>query len=224
MRRIFITICSLFLMATFAHAAPLSPGELKDLLARIRAKRAASPQAQADFREEKMIRLINKPIVSTGKLWFAAPNKFRREVKGNAPSMTMSDGQQLWIYYPNFKSAEHYPLGRRSPLDSIITAINAALNLENVENNFNITASEIDAPQAGYELELFPRSPSMKRMFEKLNLRINNQLSAERTEMRQANGDRVITIYANETRGPIPPSTFEFTPPPGTEITTPLGR
>jgi outer membrane lipoprotein carrier protein len=224
MRWILITICHFFLLASFAPAAPLAPAELKDLLARIRAKRAAAPQAQADFREEKMIRLIKNPILSTGRLWFEAPNKFRREVKGNAPSLTVSDGQQLWIYYPNFKSAEHYALGRRSPLDSVITAINAALNLENVETDFRITANKIEPPQAGYELELLPRSPSMNRMFEKLKLRIDKELLAERTEMSQPNGDRIVTTYANQTRGPISASTFQFAPPPGTEITTPLGR
>jgi outer membrane lipoprotein carrier protein len=214
-------ICGLALLANAAKADPLSPADLKNLLARIREKRAAAPHAQADFREEKMIRLMNKPIISSGKVWFEVPNKFRREVKGNSPSVTVSDGQQLWIYYANFKSAERYTLGRRSPLDSVIAAINTALNLENVENNFNITASKIDI---GYALELIPRSPSMKRMFQKLNLRMNEELLVERTEMVQPNGDRIVTIYTNQTRAPIPRSTFEFTPPPGTEVTTPLGR
>ena len=164
---------------------------------------------------------MNKPIISSGKVWFEVPNKFRREVKGNSPSVTVSDGQQLWIYYANFKSAERYTLGRRSPLDSVIAAINTALNLENVENNFNITANKIEN---GYALELIPRAPSMKRMFQKLNLRINEELLVERTEMVQPNGDRIVTVYTNQTRAPIPKSTFEFTPPPGAEVTTPLGR
>jgi outer membrane lipoprotein-sorting protein len=221
-RRSIPSIIGLYLaFAVAVHADPLSQSELKDLLARIRAKRAAAPHAQADFREEKTIHLMNKPIVSLGKVWFEVPNKFRREVKGNSPSVTVSDGQQLWIYYPNFKSAEHYTLGRRSPLDSVIAGINTALNLENVENNFNITARKIDK---GYEFELVPRSASMKRMFQKLNLRINEELLVERTEMVQPNGDRVITTYTNQTRAPIPRSTFEFIPPPGTEVTTPLGR
>src|ERR1700682_1047522 len=156
MRR--ILIFNFLLLASVAQADPLSPTELKDLLARIRAKRAAAPHAQADFREEKIIRLMNKPIISSGKVWFQAPNKFRREVKGNSPSVTVSDGQQLWIYYPRFKSAEHYSLGKRSPVDAVIAAVNTALNLENVENTFHITGAKIDN---GYELQLLPRTPSM---------------------------------------------------------------
>jgi outer membrane lipoprotein carrier protein len=167
---------------------------------------------------------MNKPIVSSGKVSFQAPNKFRREAKGNSPSVTVSDGQQLWIYYPNFKSAERYSLGKRSPLDSVIAAINTALNLENVETTFHITGVKIDPPQAGWELELTPRSPSMKRMFERLHLRINDNLLVEHTEMFQPNGDRIVTNYSKQTRMLIPASTFEFVPPPGTDVTTPLGK
>jgi outer membrane lipoprotein-sorting protein len=64
----------------------------------------------------------------------------------------------------------------------------------------------------------------MKRMFQKFDLRLNSDLVAERTEMTQPNGDHIVTTYSNQTRAAIPASTFEFTPPPGTAISTPLGR
>ena len=224
MKKIFLATIAFILMASLVKAEPLSPAEVKNLLARIRQERAAAPQVQADFQEEKTMRLMNKPIVSSGKVSFQMPNKFRREVKGSSPSVTVSDGQQLWIYYPNFKSVERYSLGKRSPLDSVIAAINTALNLENVEASFHIAATKIDPPKAGYELDLTPRSPSMKRMFQKLKVQINEDLLLQRTEMLQPNGDRVVTVYSNQTRAPIPAPTFEFTPPAGTEVSSPLGR
>jgi outer membrane lipoprotein-sorting protein len=64
----------------------------------------------------------------------------------------------------------------------------------------------------------------MKRVFQKLELRINDQLRVERTDMLLPNGDRIKTTYSNQTREPVPASMFEFTPPSGTEISTPLGR
>lgn len=224
MKTIFLATIAFILMASLVKAEPLSPADVKNLLARIRQERAAAPQVQADFQEEKTMRLMNKPIVSSGRVSFQMPNKFRREVKGSSPSVTVSDGQQLWIYYSNFKSAERYPLGKRSPLDSVIAAINTALNLENVEASFHIAATKIDAPKAGYELDLTPRSPSMKRMFQKLKVQINDDLLLQRTEMLQPNGDRIVTVYSSQTRAPIPAPTFEFTPPAGTEVSSPLGR
>jgi len=204
-------------LTCIANSAPLSEADLKNLLAGIRQNRIT----QADFQEQRMIRLMKKPILSSGRIWFQPPNKFRREVKGSSPSLTVSDGRQLWIYYPNFKSAERYPLGKGSPLDSTVAAINSSLNLEDVENTFQISATKSDH---GYELALLPRAASMKRVFQKLDLRINDQLRVERTDMLLPNGDRIVTTYSNQTRGPVPASMFEFTPPPGIEISTPLGQ
>lgn len=214
---LFVLIC----LASIVRAQSLSEADVKNLLVRIAERRASSPDVRADFQEQKTIHLLNKPIVSFGKISFHAPNKFRREVTGNSPSVTVSNGRDLWIYYPNFKSAEHYSLGKRSPVDAAIAAINTALNLENVENTFRITGAKIDN---GYALQLLPRSPSMKRMFQKFDLHLNNDLVAERTEMTQPNGDQIITRYSNQTRAMIPASAFEFTPPPGTAVAAPLGR
>ena len=50
------------------------------------------------------------------------------------------------------------------------------------------------------------------------------ELQVQRTEMIQPNGDHIVTVYSNESRAPIDPSMFEFTPPAGTNVTTPLGR
>src|SRR5215471_9359618 len=199
-----------------ANSASLAEADLKNLLAGIRQNRST----QADFQEQRVSRLMKKPILTSGRVWFQPPNRFRREVKGNSPSLTVSDGRQLWIYYPNFKSAERYPLGKGSPLDSTVATINSSLNLEDVENTFQIAAAKTGN---GYELRLLPRGP-MKRVFQKLDLLINDQLRVERTDMLLLNGDRIVTTYSNQTRAPVPASMFEFTPPPGTEVSTPLGK
>src|SRR5947208_7960090 len=214
--RAFVSAVLAFVALTSTEkTAPLSEADLKNLLAGIRANRST----QADFQEERMIHLMKNPIVSSGRIWFQPPNKFRREVKGNSPSVTVSDGRQLWIYYSNFKSAERYPLGKGSPLDSTVTAINSALNLENIENTFQITATKNDKE---YELTLLPRTGSMKRVFQKLDLHINENLRVERTDMLLPNGDRIVTTYSNQTRAPVAASSFGFKPPSGTEVTTPL--
>ena len=142
----FVTAVLAFIALTStAKTAPLSEADLKNLLAGIRANRST----QADFQEERVIRLMKKPIVSSGRIWFQPPNKFRREVKGNSPSITVSDGRQLWIYYPNFKSAERYPLGKGSPLDSTVAAINSALNLKHRKHLSNHSDQERQRIRAG---------------------------------------------------------------------------
>ena len=193
MRTIFLSIVFVIGLTCFTDGAPLSESELKNLLAAIRQNRST----QADFQEQRVIRLMKNPVVSSGTVWFQPPNKFRREVKGNSPSITVSSGRELWIYYPNFKSAERYPLGKGSPLDATVAAINSALNLENIETSFNISATKSDT---GHELALLPRTGAMKRVFQKLDLRINDKFRVEGTDMLLPNGDRIVTAYSNQTR------------------------
>ena len=217
MRTILLPIFFVLALTCVADGAPLSGDELKNLLATIRQNRST----QADFQEQRVIRLMKNPVMSSGTVWFQSPNKFRREVKGNSPSITVSDGGDLWIYYPNFKLAERYQLGKGSPLDATVAAINSALNLENIESSFNVTATK---SENGSELQLLPRTAAMKRVFQKLDLRINSEFRVERTDMLLPNGDRIVTTYSNQKRAAIPASTFEFKPPAGTEVTTPLGQ
>src|SRR5438874_8926361 len=217
MRTILLPIFFVLALTSVATSAALSEAELKKLLVAIRQNRTT----QADFQEERVIRLMKKPVVSSGTVWFQPPNKLRREVKGNSPSISASDGRDLWIYYPNFKSAERYPLGKGSPLDATVAAINSALNLENIESSFNITATKTENR---YQLQLMPRSYAMKRAFQKLDLKINEKFRVEGTDMLLPNGDRIVTTYSNQTRAPIPASPFEFKPPARTEVTTPLGQ
>jgi len=217
MRTILLPSFFVLALTCVADGAPLPEGEMKNLLATIRQNRST----QAEFQEQRVIRLMKNPVQSSGTVWFQTPNKFRREVKGNSPSITVSDGRELWIYYPNFKSAERYPLGKGSPLDATVAAINSALNLENIETSFSVTATKSDN---GHELQLLPRAAGMKRVFQKLDLRINSEFRVERTDMLLPNGDRIVTTYSNQRRATIPASTFEFKPPAGTEVTTPLGQ
>jgi outer membrane lipoprotein-sorting protein len=93
--------------------------------------------------------------------------------------------------------------------------------LENVENAYQVSATKVDRR---YELQLLPRTPAAKRLFQSFNLWISSDLLVQRTEMLKSNGDRIVTTYSNQTRRAIPAATFEFTPPPGTQISSPLGR
>jgi outer membrane lipoprotein-sorting protein len=77
---------------------------------------------------------------------------------------------------------------------------------------------------SGYQLQLMPRNPSLKRLLQAFDIQMSAELQVQRTEMVQPNGDHIVTVYRNESRAAIDPSIFEFTPPAGTNITTPLGR
>jgi hypothetical protein len=72
MRALMYAMLAIVPIVPIAQTAPLSEADLKNLLAGIRANRST----QADFQEERVMRLIKKPIVSSGKIWFGRRTNF----------------------------------------------------------------------------------------------------------------------------------------------------
>ena len=88
----------LFLLASFVDgmkAEKLLTTDVKTLLERIREKaplrRACKPFSRNN---EKSIYSMSRSTAAA-QSWFQAPNKFRVKRKGNAPSLTVSNGKQL---------------------------------------------------------------------------------------------------------------------------------
>jgi chaperone LolA len=211
-------------LSAITHALPaeeMSGAETAALLKALEEHRAKSPSLTAEFTEEKTTRLLNKPLVNTGTLAFQTPNKFRREVRGANPSTMVSNGQKLWIYYPNFKQAELYQLGQRAFFDDAIAALTAGLNFHDVSEHYSARAHR---EEDGYRLALTPKSGSLKRMLRELTVFLGDNLRMNRTVAVLPKGDRIVTSYRNPRPGALPGSTFEFTPPPDAEVTQPLGR
>jgi outer membrane lipoprotein-sorting protein len=211
----------LLLLVLTLHAAELSPAETQTLLKNLEEYRANSPSFTADFVEEKTTHLLLKPLTSEGTIAFQVPNKFRREITGNSPSLTVSNGQKLWIYYPGFKEAELYTLGQKAFFDDSIAALTAGLNFQHVEKFFSYKA-ERDGGR--YRIFLIPRSGGLRRMVKELTVSIDADYKILGTETTLPKGDRVVTTYKNQRPVPLAATLFEFSPPADAHVSQPLGK
>jgi len=209
-------------LAPVCAAEPLTPPERAALLGRLQALHAQSPCFQATFSEQRTSRLLKKPITSTGRIAFQIPNKFRREMSGSNPSLTVSNGRELWIYYPNFKEAEQYTLGKRALFDDALAALTAGLNFARVEEFYQLEVTPEE--EGGYQIVLTPHRSNLKRIVSQITVILDKDLDVRRTDLILPKGDQVVTTYTAARRDPIPASTFEFVPPPGANISRPLGK
>ena len=217
-------LLALFLLLTLAlplRTAELSPVETQALLKNLQERRAKFPSLSADFVEERNTHLLTKPLLSEGNIAFQVPNKFRREVTGNSPSLTVSNGQKLRIYYPNFKEAELYTLGQKAFFDDSIAALTAGLNFQRLEQFYTCKAFK---ESSGYRLVLTPRGSGLKRMVKELTVWVDDEYKIDRSETILPKGDRVVTTYKNQRPTPLSPGIFDFTPPPEAHISQPLGK
>ena len=216
-----LTLLAFLTALDLTVAADLAPAETEALMKSLKEHRAKFPSLTADFVEEKTTHLLTKPLTSEGTIAFQVPNRFRREVKGSSPSLTVCDGTKLWIYYPAFKEAELYTLGQRQFFDDSIAALTAGLNFQNVEKFYTYTAAR---EPGGYRLALRPRSGGLRRKVRELAGFVDADGKIQRTEATLPKGDRVVTTYKNQRPTPLPASTFTFTPPADANISQPLGK
>lgn len=216
-----LCLTAFILAAHLAGAQELPSEERAALLGRLAALREKSPSLTASYVEEKTTRLLKNPLTSQGTVSFQAPDKFRREVKGSNPSLTVSNGKTMWIYYPNFNEAERYTLGQQGFFDDTLSALTTGMTFERVDEFYNVRAFREGEL---FRIELSPKRSALKRVVQKLTIWMDDDLRGERTEILLPKGDRTVTRYRDTSRKALPASTFEFAQPAGARISTPLGK
>ena len=55
---------------------------------------------EANFREQRQVKILKAPVVNEGRFWFTPPDRVRPEITGKSPSATVIDGNTMIIYYP----------------------------------------------------------------------------------------------------------------------------
>jgi outer membrane lipoprotein-sorting protein len=215
-----VILFTLLGLACAVQAAPMSQSDIEQLVQKLQALHQSEPSIEANFREERHTALLKDPLVSQGKVWFTLPDKVRREVSGSRPSTTIIDGNKMSIYYPSFQQLEVYDLAKRPMLRDSIQAIAAGLNFQKVTSYYNIEGSKEGNV---YRLVLTPKTSNMRRLLKSVDLTIDQNLSPTEVQVLDAKGEKVLVNYSNVHRGSVPDSTFQFTPPAGTTVTTPLG-
>jgi outer membrane lipoprotein-sorting protein len=222
MRRKFISafIASAFLAGSAAVAAPMSPGEIQDLLSRLQAMHESSSSLQANFREERHMSMLKEPVVSQGKIWFTIPDKIRRDIGGNTPSTTVINGPKMVIFYPKFKEEEVYDLEKRPMLKDSLEALTAGLNFRQVSTYYNVEGSKEGNE---YQIVLTPKTGAIRKVVKTVTLTLDRNLNPQHVVFVSSRGERVDVSYSDVRREPVPESTYQFSAPPGTNVTTPLG-
>jgi outer membrane lipoprotein-sorting protein len=206
-------LLAVLVTASALNAQELSPKEVADFLSRLSERRIGAAM-QANFREERRLALMNKPVIETGSVSFLPPDKFRRQVDGG--SLTVCDGDTLWLYYPQFGEAEKYTLSSNRPLRESVAAMTSGFGLQDLSKNYNVQAWKT---ADGYRVKLTPKTSSLRKAGE-IRVDISDEHSAKPQSL--ARGDRTVIVFSNERRVNLSPEDFNFQPPQGVRVSEPL--
>jgi outer membrane lipoprotein carrier protein len=190
---------------------------LEALIAHIQQAYDRTPALTAEFVQVSTLTSIQRQQTSTGRVYIEKPHAIRWEYAQPEAQTILYDGTVLRIYTPR----------RRQLLQNVIDAnqrSNVALlflaGVGNLRDAFTVTP--LSSVETGMVyLRLQPRSTQAS--FAELQLAVNTQsYFVERLLIQDNIGNLTeIRLSSPQVFASLPPKTFEFTPPPGTEIVTP---
>ncbi|MCP5521185.1 MAG: outer membrane lipoprotein carrier protein LolA [Verrucomicrobiales bacterium] len=179
----------------------------------------------ADFIQTRSLKALKEPLKTPGRLWFAAPDRFRWELGVPAQTIALRDGNELLVVYPRLRRVERYPLsgngaeawrGALALLDAGFATNRAAL-----ESRFQIVSQDGAGESRGLVLE--PRAASARRFMTQVRLEIDPKTHAMlANEMRFADGSALRNDFTNAVVNPaIPDPLFHFDIPDGFKVVEP---
>jgi outer membrane lipoprotein-sorting protein len=199
----------------------MTQSDLNQLVQKLQALHNDQPSLQANFREERHLAMLKDPVVNEGKVWFTMPDKIRREIGGRTPSTTVIDGKKMSIYYPNYQQLEIYDLEKRPVIKDSLRALTAGLNFREVTNYYDLEGSK-NGNQ--YQITLTPKTAAVRKLVKTVELTLDENLAPQRVVVQDNKGQVFTVTYTDVRRETLPSSTFEFSPPPGTKVSNPLGN
>ncbi|MGJ8619532.1 MAG: LolA-related protein [Methylophilaceae bacterium] len=167
------------LYATASHADALTIEQLMQTLANTKPEHAT-------FTEKKYIALLDKPVESSGELYFSAPDHLEKRTLQPQPESLIVDGNKILI---ERGSQTYYFTTQNLPeLGVLINSIRGTLagNLSALERSFQLSLKgNIDK----WTLQLIPTNEKMQKLLQHIQIvGINSQIHS--IEVSQVDGDR----------------------------------
>jgi len=172
-----------------AHAAEWSIEQLMHSLAQTRSDRAT-------FSEKKYVALLERPVESSGELYYNAPDRLeKRTLKPKPESMTLEQGV---LTVERGRQKHRLQLQEQPELAAFIDSIRGTLagDRKALERNFRLS---LDGSAEQWTLLLFPLNPKMLAVVTRI--RITGMRDAVRSiEISHADGDHSLMLIQRLTK------------------------
>ena len=182
----------------------------------------------ADFIQTRALQTLTQPLVATGHVWFAAPDRFRWELGRPARTTALGQGGEMFVIYPLLKRAERYPLGENAPKQwrDTMSLLQAGFPRSRQEFEAQFQIRSLAETNGAWQLALQPRNAAVRQMMPELRIRLaTNDFSLAATELVFVDGSRMRNDFTHAVLNPaLDEKLFKWTPPPDYKVTEPLAQ
>lgn len=176
-------VLALMLVAGITHAAALDIDQLMQGLAQIRS-------GQAGFVEKKYIAMLDKPVESSGELFYSAPDRLEKRTLKPRPESMILDGGSIVIERGRQKHSlqlQDYP-----ELAAVIDSIRGTLagDRKVLERSYRLS---LEGGIERWTLQLLPIDEKMQMIIKHIRI-AGSQQAVSSIEINRADGDRSLML------------------------------
>jgi outer membrane lipoprotein-sorting protein len=152
----------------------------------------------AEFTQTRTIKAIAQPLVSTGQVWFAAPQNFRWEL-GRDQTIAIRSNETMLVIYPRLKRAEKYDFERagRSEWKDALALLQSGFPRSRAELDQQFNLLSLAETNGLVELNLQPKSLGARKLMPRINVLLTTNLALAGTELVFVDGSRMRNEFRN---------------------------
>jgi outer membrane lipoprotein-sorting protein len=177
----------------------------------------------ADFVQTRTLKTLAQPLVSTGQVWFAAPQNFRWEL-GRDQTIAIRNDDTMLVLYPRLKRAERYQfeLATGKEWKETLSLLQSGFPRSRQDFNRQFTVRGAMETNDLVRLELEPKAPGARKLMPRINLFIAPKMTLAGTELVFADGSSMRNDFKNARTNAPAEGRFDLGIPPDFKLVEPL--
>lgn len=175
---------------------------------------------QAQFTE--LYRGVGMERTESGTLWLKKPGKMRWEYRSPKEKLFISDGKNAWFYVPGDRQAQRIPVKKLNDLRSPLGLLLGKTKLEKELQGLSIAPDEQPATPGNVLLRGVPKG--LEGQVNQVLLEVTPDHQIARIVLDQEDGSTTEYRFSDQKANvKVEEKSFQFTPPPGVEVTENTG-
>lgn len=159
----------------------------------------------ADVRQIRTLKALVQPVESTGRVWFAAPNRFRWELGDPPQTIALRQVDRMLVIYPRLQRVERYDLtGRQAgPWRDVLALLEAGFPRSPAELTARFRIQDERPTNDLWEITLQPKSPAARRLMPVIKVAFaTNDFALRVTELELADGSSLRNEFTHARANP----------------------
>ena len=180
----------------------------------------------ADLIQTRSLKVLAQPLVSTGKVWVRAPDRFRWELGQPVQTIALRQLDQMFVIYPRLNRAEKYSLTDvpAGPWKDALALLDASFPRDRKEMEALFNLVSVAETNATLQVTVQPKSASARKFIaEILVVFRTNDFALAATALKFADGSSLRNDFTNTVlNAPLAQALFEAKLPPECKVVEPL--